>query len=78
MSGRCKRAGFRTAYWMCLHQACVNLNGDGRVDFNEFVHWQLARYESERRRGDDDRSRSVSRAARRCHSDAACHEPPGR
>ena len=31
MTGRCKGAGFRTAYWMCLHQACINLNGDGRA-----------------------------------------------
>ena len=63
-----KVVGMRSLY------AAVDLNGDGRIDFNEFVHWQLSRYESERRRGDDDRSRSVSRAARRWdHNDATCH-----
>ena len=29
----------------------VDLNGDGRIDFNELLSWQLQRYRRERRRG---------------------------
>ena len=41
----------------------IDLNGDGRIDFNELLAWQLQRYRRERKRGKDDHARANSRIA---------------